>query len=1260
MYQVISNFNGGLDARKYFLSLPPGTLTTLLNGHITQGGEIEKRKAFVPVQLPMGTFGAQETLDGIVVFGSRVLPAGNFQTLFRQIELNTIAIIELNNSYGIVNFLSGDTVHVSGMGDARYDTTATVLVGDRGYPPLVIYPVPFTTSEAEVSDTGGTVSLVIPPGIIYQQLTHPIAGVNMTGVLSSTYFNGKVEVITTWDNGDTLVFYDGAVVPDFYLGAYGSIEPSAYSMAKDIVTEINAGGSYTATLQPLEKLTVQVTGGAPLAGLVITAGAAGSAGNSIATTTTSTAISWGAATLTGGAAGTAATGTLSGQSTNVASGDKVTIGATAYTFVTALTGTKNEVLIGADVQASLTNLAADINGSAGAGMTYNVGPVASTQVSAGAVTGSQVTITALATGVAGNSITTFTTSAKLSWGAATLAGGASGVAAAGTLTVSGSLANGDTVSIGGMVYTFVTALTGTENEVLISASDPTGTGSLARLVADINGASGAGTTYSPGPVASTQVAAGTSAGLFSGNELTGLVYNFQRPITLTNLSTGNPQSGTAFPLVNTPVLFAANGTTATTAADVCTVVQANYFGFQASVNGNVVTIWPPATDANRVALAVNGSDVLNPTVAGNFTVYVPVNDAVFDVFSIPTQSSPTPYSVAVTTQSASLGYDLVSNGVAATAPANAAGQFAITAGGGNPTASGVLGITGVPANNVVVTIGATQYTFVTALTNTPNQVLRDLSSASNCLQNLVAAINGTAGAGTAYSSGTVTSTQVSASAVVGGATTITATTGGSAGNLIALSYPVGAPFTGAGNLAGGGAAAMVLIKAVANPANADTITIAGVTYRFRSSFTSAAAFDVVIGGSIDATLTNLLLAINGTGLAGTTLASDNYYSGTTAHPTVTCINQDTTNHILYLAAKATGSGGNTLAVAKSSSALTLLEPDAATTATTFTGGGANTNQVTQVQVGTTSLLRNPVPYDQSANQTAADVVTAINNYSGTSGFTATAQNNVVTVTAAAAGASVNEAVISVQCQGNVCVAACSFSVTAATSSGISVIQATDGNGVHQLLTNAGLTFQQTGYTAETLPQYLARVVANINANTANANASASGYLAYSSGAQVWLSKATVTSADVGPDPKAGIEITSTLAVTTAATTALTLTNNTQSIGFTTLQLGAIGRTNYYSNNEPASAVVTVSGGVAPYTYQWSSASTSPDAIPQLTNTSNQWWNLVTVKSTGLKPPATTQVPAHSEIWICTVTDSAGTTVVSAPFYLQIPTIAVNA
>lgn len=125
----------------------------------------------------------------------------------------------------------------------------------------------------------------------------------------------------------------------------------------------------------------------------------------------------------GGTAAAAATGVLTSDNTNVANNETVTIGAKVYTFKTVLTGAANEVFIGASADASLTNLAAAINGSAGAGTTYGTGTVANVDVTSSAVAAHALTLTAKATGTAANSKATTETSAHLSFGAATLTGG---------------------------------------------------------------------------------------------------------------------------------------------------------------------------------------------------------------------------------------------------------------------------------------------------------------------------------------------------------------------------------------------------------------------------------------------------------------------------------------------------------------------------------------------------------------------------------------------------------------------------------------------------------------------------------------------------------------------------------------------------------------------------------------------------------------------------------------------------------------------
>lgn len=118
--------------------------------------------------------------------------------------------------------------------------------------------------------------------------------------------------------------------------------------------------------------------------------------------------------------GAKATGTWTGTATP-ANNDTINLGATTYTWVTSL-GAANTVLIGGNLATALTNLAAAINGSAGAGTIYGTGTVANTSASASA-SGNTLIATALTAGTAGNTIATTDTSAAGNWGAATLLGG---------------------------------------------------------------------------------------------------------------------------------------------------------------------------------------------------------------------------------------------------------------------------------------------------------------------------------------------------------------------------------------------------------------------------------------------------------------------------------------------------------------------------------------------------------------------------------------------------------------------------------------------------------------------------------------------------------------------------------------------------------------------------------------------------------------------------------------------------------------------
>ncbi len=102
------------------------------------------------------------------------------------------------------------------------------------------------------------------------------------------------------------------------------------------------------------------------------------------------------------------------------------------------------------------------------------------------------------------------------------------------------------------------------------------------------------------------------------------------------------------------------------------------------------------------------------------------------------------------------------------------------------TLSEISGRINVLANNGV-TIGSSQYIFVSKLTNTIANQVKLASTFDGSLSNLIAAINHASGSGTSYSTNTPTNALVIAGSLASHAFTVTATTNGSAANSIAVS-----------------------------------------------------------------------------------------------------------------------------------------------------------------------------------------------------------------------------------------------------------------------------------------------------------------------------------------------------------------------------------------------------------------------------------------------------------------------------------------
>ena len=215
-------------------------------------------------------------------------------------------------------------------------------------------------------------------------------------------------------------------------------------------------------------------------------------------------------------------------------------------------------------------------------------------------------------------------------------------------------------------------------------------------------------------------------------------------------------------------------------------------------------------------------------------------------------------------------------------------------------ATGTLTAAGQPSANDTVSIGTAGkekvYKFVAALTvpKVANEVVISTVNASGTLDNLIAAINGAAGAGTTYGTGTVKHTEVTAIAGDGDTVTITAAAFGLSGNSINSTCPVGTALSfGAGKLAGG-----------VNP---------------------AVAFDVFANGSASNAATNLNAAI----MASGTNETDYWGIATPAGAHATCASTSIGSGIIQVQALTAGTDGNLIPIAETlSNASSKWEGDA--------------------------------------------------------------------------------------------------------------------------------------------------------------------------------------------------------------------------------------------------------------------------------------------------------------------------------------------
>lgn len=176
----------------------------------------------------------------------------------------------------------------------------------------------------------------------------------------------------------------------------------------------------------------------------------------------------------------AATGTLT--ATGLADGDTILLGGVTYTCKNTPTSAFGDFKRTGTLATDLVTFQKAVNGTGTPGVDYSAATTAHPYVTVSAVTATTATITARTAGSAGNSITTTETSATASFGGATLSGGVDYT----------GIANAETVTIDGKVYTWKTTLTASDGDVQIGATVAI---SLQNLQAAINLGPGAGTAY---------------------------------------------------------------------------------------------------------------------------------------------------------------------------------------------------------------------------------------------------------------------------------------------------------------------------------------------------------------------------------------------------------------------------------------------------------------------------------------------------------------------------------------------------------------------------------------------------------------------------------------------------------------------------------------------------------------------------------------------------------------------------------------------
>jgi hypothetical protein len=245
MYLLISDFSKGLDTRKSAITSPAGTLQACNNAHITRGGEIEKRMAFVPyATLPVGaTFGLAGASGQLYVFGSNPMPSGmppgvNYQQLLQPSASGSITVTGGTANAG-VNYFTSVTVTDENSNVVNLFGSSGVVnwaTSNENTASLIAAQINANTATTTYSATanGAVVTILAPAGSADAYngfvITVNVAGnatagapfnlsggsaANMNGILYCNNFSGQVYAIASFSDGSIYHYFNGSRVTDW-------------------------------------------------------------------------------------------------------------------------------------------------------------------------------------------------------------------------------------------------------------------------------------------------------------------------------------------------------------------------------------------------------------------------------------------------------------------------------------------------------------------------------------------------------------------------------------------------------------------------------------------------------------------------------------------------------------------------------------------------------------------------------------------------------------------------------------------------------------------------------------------------------------------------------------------------------------------------------------------------------------------------------------------------------------------------------------